>query len=67
MMELKLVFEGIKNYDGLTGDIDYSILVGEIKDNKYHFFIIDDFNNAYYEYFLEPSNVEAEIIRMFNY
>ncbi len=60
---LKLTFYGIDGYDGITGDIDYfSILDGEIKDDKFWLFILDDFHEEHYEYYLNPSNVEVEIL-----
>ncbi len=63
MLKLKLTFDGIKEYAGITGDIDYfSILDADIKDSKYHLFIEDDFHQEFYEYFLDPSNVDVEII-----
>lgn len=67
LMELKLTFEGIKEYDGIIGDIDYySIVDGDIKDGKYHLFIEDEFNQKTYEYYLEPSSADVEVIRTYN-
>ena len=63
LLKLELVFEGIDDYCGITGDIDYfSILDGEIKDEKYHLFIEDDFHQEFYEYYLDPTNVEVKIV-----
>jgi len=62
LVELKLIFYGIETYDGIVGDVDYfSILDGEIIDEKYHLFIEDDFHQAFYEYYLEPSSVDVSI------
>ena len=67
LMDIKLSFEGIKDYDGIAGDIDYfSILDGDIKNDKYHLLIEDGFHQEYFEYFLEPTNVEVEILRIYN-
>ncbi len=67
LMELKVTFEGITDYDGLTGEIDYySILDGDIKGDRYHLFIEDDFNREFYEYFLSPSDVKVEILRKYS-
>lgn len=66
LMEIRLTFEGIKEYDGLIGDIDcFTILDGIVKDGKWRFNILDDFHDAYYEYDFEPSNVTVEQIRVF--
>lgn len=63
LLKIQLIFEGIKKYNGITGDIDYfSILDSDVIDNKYHLFIEDDFHQEFYEYFLEPTNVEVKII-----
>ncbi len=54
---------GIKDYDGITGDIDYfSILDGDVIDGKYHLFIEDDFHQEFYEYYLQPTDVEVRVI-----
>ncbi len=66
LMEIKLTFEGIKEYDGLTGDIDcFTVLDGIVEDGKWRFNILDDFHNDYYEYTFSPTNVEVEHIRVF--
>jgi len=60
---LKLTFHGIDEYNGITGDIDYfSILDAEIKDDRFRLFILDDFHNEEYDYYLLPSAVEVEIL-----
>ena len=60
---LKLTFHGIDEYDGITGDIDYySILDAEVKDDKLWLYILDDFHEEEYEYYLSPSDVEVEIL-----
>ena len=64
LMEAILTFEGIDDYTGITGDIDYfSILDGDIEDNKYHLYFEDEFNQESYEYYFSPSNVEFVIVR----
>lgn len=63
LLVLKLTFEGISDYNGITGDINYfSILDGDIVDDKYHLLIEDDFNQAFYEYYLDPTNIQVEIV-----
>lgn len=60
---LKLIFRGIEEYDGITGDIDYfSILDVEVKEDKLWISILDDFHDEYYEYYLSPSDVEVKIL-----
>lgn len=62
LVEFKLIFNGIETYDGIVGDVDYySILDGEVKNEKYHLFIEDDFHHAFYEYYLEPTSVDVVI------
>lgn len=63
LLKLRLTFSGIKDYHGITGNIDYfSILDAGIKHDKYHLFIEDDFQHKFYEYYLEPTNIDAETI-----
>ena len=63
LLKMELIFEGIKEYDGITGDIDYfSILDANIKNDKYYMFIEDDFHQRFYEYYLSPTNVEVKIV-----
>lgn len=60
---LKLIFSGIEEYDGIIGDVDYfSILDGEVKNDKFWLSILDDFHDEYYEYYLSPSNVEVKVL-----
>jgi len=67
LMKLKLTFYGISEYSGIVGDIDnYSVLDSDIRDNTYHIFIEDDFNQQFYEYFLNPSDIKIDILEMFN-
>ena len=62
LVELKLIFNGIETYDGIVGDVDYfSILDGEIKDEKYHLFIEDDFHQVFYDYYFDPDSVDIAI------
>ena len=63
LLKMEIVFEGITDYDGIVGDIDYfSILDADIKEGKYHLLIEDDFHQKTYEYFLSPTNVEIKIV-----
>jgi len=63
LLKLKIKFEGVLDYDGITGEIDYfSILIAEVKNDKFHLIIEDDFNQQYYEYYFSSSNVETEVI-----
>ena len=60
---LKLKFHDIDEYNGISGDIDYfSILDGEIKGDKFWLYILDDFHDKEYQYYLSPSDVEIEIL-----
>lgn len=60
---LRVTFHGIDEYHGLIGDIDYfSILNGEIKDDKFWLYILDDIHAKEYEYYLLPSDVNVEIL-----
>ena len=67
LMELKVSFDGIKDYDGLIGEIDYfSILDAEVKGDQYRLFIEDDFHQEFYEYLLSPSDVKVEVVKKYN-
>ena len=67
LMDIKLSFKGIKDYDGIVGNINYfSILDGDIQNDKYHLLIEDGFHQEYFEYYLEPSSAEVEILRTYN-
>ena len=60
---MRLIFSGIEQYEGITGEIDYfSVLDAEIKEDKLWIFMLDDFHNENYEIFLKPTDVEVEIL-----
>lgn len=62
LLKMELIFNGIKDYDGITGNIDYfSILDGDVINGKYHLFIEDDFHQEFYEYYLQPTDVDVKI------
>ena len=62
LLRMELIFNGIKDYDGITGNIDYfSILDGNVINGKYHLFIEDDFHQEFYEYYLQPTDVDVKI------
>lgn len=63
LLKMKLTFESILDYDGITGDIDYfSVLDCDIVDDRFHMLIEDDFHQEVYEFYLNPSNVKVEIV-----
>ena len=63
LLKMELIFNGIKDYDGITGNIDYfSILDGDVINGKYHLFIEDDFHQEFYEYYLQPTDVDVRVI-----
>lgn len=64
---MKLTFYNIDEYDGITGDIDYfSILDAEVKDDKFWMYILDDFHDQEYEYYLSPSEVKVDVLDAVN-
>ena len=67
LMDIKLSLEGVKDYDGIIGDIDYfSIIECDIQDDKLHLIVEDGFHQECFEYYLNPSNVEVKILRTYN-
>lgn len=66
-MELELIFEGVTEYNGLTGEFEcLTILDGMVKDNKWRFNILDELHSEYYEYDFTPSNLYVKHIRTFD-
>ena len=67
---LKVVFNGVESYDGPVGnDMSnwWSVLDGDIKDGKYHFFIEDVrkdvIDSEYFDIYINAENVEVEDLR----
>lgn len=63
LLKLEIIFEGIEEYDGITGEIDYfSIFKTDVENGKLHLLIEDDFHQESYEYYLKPTNIVDRII-----
>ncbi len=66
LMKMKISFEGVEEYSGPLGDIDYfNIYDGLVKDDKYYLYFVDEYNDQHYELNISPKNIEVEIIEMF--
>lgn len=68
---LKVIFNDVDSYDGVTGENKYeywSVLDGDIKDGKYHLFIEDTSSGGsnspkYRDIYILADNVEVEDLR----
>ena len=67
LMKLQVTMDGIESYDGPSGRIDYyGIGNDEIIDGNYHLFVMNDFEQKYYDFYLRPTEVKIEILEQFN-
>ncbi len=67
---LKVVFEGVEEYDGIQGSEKsnvWAVQDGDIKEDKYHFCIEDiseDVSNpSYHDIYISANGVEVEDLR----